>query len=337
MTYNRLILTVESHTQGEPTRLIVGGVIHVPGDTMRARQQHAARDLDWIRRSLMSEPRGHPDMYGGFIIPPATEDGDLGILYMDNEGFMDMCGHGTIGLCTVVSQLGLVNRTEPRTEIKIDTPVGRVNGFALWENGKVVRAGFWNVPSFCSHLSEKVRVDGFGTVEVGIAYGGNYFGILPAEKVGLDMHMDNMERIREVGLEVKRAINEQVDVRHPDLPEVGGVNIITFYGPPDHPEATYKNVHMFSNGQVDRSPGGTGTSAVLAYFHARGEFQADGEATVEGLAGGLFGGRFVKSWRENGLVKHTPEITGVAHIIGVNQYMLNSDDPMLEGIPRKNL
>lgn len=333
MTSKRLIITAESHTQGEPTRLIIGGVVHFPGDTMRARQAYAAAELDSVRKSLMAEPRGHPDMFGGFITPPATPDGDLGILYMDNEGFMDMCGHGTIGLCTVVSQLGLVPQTPPHTEIRIDTPVGRVNGFSDWEDGRVVRAGFRNVPSFCSHLAQRVEVDGFGPVEVGIAYGGNYFGILPAEAVGLEMDLRNMEEIRAVGMRVKEAINAQVDVRHPDLPEVTGVNIITFYGPPTRPDATYRNVHLFSNGQVDRSPGGTGTSAMLAYFLARGEFEAGSTATVEGLAGGLFGGRIVDSWREDGLVKNTPEVTGVARFTGVNHYWLDPADPMMEGIP----
>ena len=332
MSSKRLIISADTHTQGEPTRLVIGGVIHYPGKTMREKQTFAARELDSIRKSLMSEPLGHQDMYGGFITPPATDKGDLGILFMDNTGFMDMCGHGTIGLCTTVVELGLIEATPPRTEIQIDTPAGRVHGFAISQDGKVIRVGFQNVPSFCTNVCEQVAVDGIGNLEVGIAYGGNFFAILPAKAAGVDIEIRNMHAIREVGMKIKKAVNQQLDVKHPNLEEVSGVNIITFYGPSDNPQATYKNVHIFSGGQIDRSPGGTGTSAMLAYLTAKGDLNRHESATAEGLAGGLFGGKIVKTWQENGMTKHIPEISGAAFITGIHHFTLNTDDPMVEGI-----
>lgn len=328
----RLIVTCDSHTQGEPTRLVIGGIIHYPGATMREKQQYVARELDGVRRSLMGEPRGHHDMFGGFITPPATDTGDLGIIFMDNAGYLNMCGHGTIGLCTVVVEFGLVTATPPRTAIQIDTPAGRVEGYAISENGRVVRAGFRNVPAFCLMPNACVELNGYGTVDVGIAYGGNFFAILPAEALGLRLELDNQLAIRELGMQIKRAANEQLRVKHPQLSGVGGVDIVTFYGPAADPAASYRNVHVFGNGQVDRSPGGTGTSAMLAYLIARGEIAPEAEVTAEGLAGGLFQGKMVRHWQDDGLAYSTPDISGVAHATGLHYFTLDTADPMLEGL-----
>lgn len=331
ITNSRVVFTVDSHTQGEPTRFVVGGIIHFPGETMREKQRFASSELETIRKSLMGEPRGHIDMYGGFITAPATDTGDLGILFMDNYGLMDMCGHGTIGLCTAVVELGMIAATPPKTKIEIDTPVGRVTGFAFSEDGRVKRATFLGVPSFCTHIDADLTLNGVGKIKVGIAYGGNLFVVVPAESVKLDLGMHNSHLIREMGMKIKDAVNEQYDIRHPDLTEVAGVNIVTFFGPPVNPEATYKNVHVFSNGQIDRSPGGTGTSAMLAYMFKKGDNDGNQDVTVEGFAGGLFNGRIVDTWKDNGLTMHRPAISGSAFITGFNQFVLDSNDPMSEG------
>jgi proline racemase len=325
-------VTCDSHTHGEPTRLDIGGVIHYPGDTMRETQQFVATTLDTVRRSLMGEPRGHNDMFGGFITAPTTETGDLGIIFMDNEGYLDMCGHGTIGLCTVLVEHGLIEAKPPRTEIHIDTPAGRVEGYALTENGRVTRAGFQNVPAFCLIPRANIELEGIGTVEVGVAYGGNFFAILPAESVGLDLEFDNQMAIRKLGMQVKHAATEQLKVVHPKMPEVCGIDIVTFYGPPVDPAASYRNVHIFGNGQVDRSPGGTGTSAMLAYFIARGEISADSEVMSEGLAGGHFKGSIARSWDEDGMTYYTPDISGVAYTTGLHYFTLDTADPMSAGL-----
>jgi len=328
--FRRLVVTVDSHTQGEPTRLVIGGIIHYPGQTMREKQAYVAREYDPIRKALMGEPRGHRDMFGGYITPPATESGDLGIIYMDNSGYLDMCGHGTIGLCTAVVELGLVQPHPPRTEIQIDTPAGRVTGYALSTNGQVTRAGFRNVPSFCLSPSECIEVEGIGRLEVGIAYGGNFFAIVPATAAGVALTLDNMAQLRQVGMKIKHAANTQLTVQHPTIPEVSGIDIVTFYGLSDNPKARYKNVHIFANGQVDRSPGGTGTSGMLAYLIARGKLQPEETVVAEGLAGGLFEGRMAESWREGEMIYYTPEISGTAYLTGIHQFSLDLEYPTLE-------
>ena len=330
----RLVITSDSHTQGEPTRLVIGGVIHFPGKTMREKQQYVARELDSVRRSLMGEPRGHHDMFGGFITEPATDTGDLGIIFMDNDGYLDMCGHGTIGLCTTLVELGLVAATPPRTDIRIDTPAGRVDGYAISEDGRVVRAGFQNVPAFCLNPSQTIYLDDIGSLEVGVAYGGNFFALVPAESVGLRLSIDNQLAIRALGMKIKRAANEQIKVQHPQMPEVSGIDIVTFYGPAVDAGASYRNVHVFANGQVDRSPGGTGTSAMLAYLLARGDITPETEVTSEGLAGGCFKGKVVKRWDADGVMFCTPDISGVAHMTGIHNFTLDPADPMLEGFAR---
>jgi proline racemase len=178
----RLIVTCDSHTQGEPTRLVIGGVIHYPGDTMREKQQFVATTLDTVRRSLMGEPRGHNDMFGGFITAPTSETGDLGIIFMDNEGYLDMCGHGTIGLCTVLVEHGLIEAKQPRTEIHIDTPAGRVEGYALTENGRVTRAGFQNVPAFCLIPRANIEIEGIAGAPPASARAGRRPSSSPARR-----------------------------------------------------------------------------------------------------------------------------------------------------------
>jgi len=328
----RLIITADSHTQGEPTRLVIGGVIHYPGNTMQEKRNYIRQELDEVRRSVIGEPRGHQDMFGGFITAPVTDDAKLGIVFMDNHGYLDMCGHGTIGLATTVVELGLVPVTGDRTEIGIDSPAGFVQGYAITENGHVVRAGFHNVPAFCLGTAKEITVEGFGVLKVGIAYGGNFFAILPAESVGLSLEIDNQQRIRELGLMVKHAVNDQLTIQHPLNPDVSGIDIVTFYTTPKDATAKYRNVHVFADGQVDRSPGGTGTSAMLAYFLARGEINAEDVTVSEGLADGLFEGRIVKSWTENDVCFITPDISGRAFLTGVNSFYLDSNDPMLYGL-----
>ena len=240
-----------------------------------------------------------------------------------------MCGHGTIGLCTTLVELGFIKPNDPCTNIKIDTIAGRVNGYALSEHGQVTLAGFQNIPSFCVGIQEQVTIDDIGLIEVGIAYGGNFFAIVPAEAFGIKISLDNMSRIREVGRLIKRTVNEQLKVRHPLREDISGVDIVTFYGPPTHPQATYKNVHVFGDGQVDRSPGGTGTSALLAYLIAKGEIGSQESVVAEGIAGGLFQGRVVESWKENGVVYHTPDISGRAYLTGIHHFILDPQDPVL--------
>jgi proline racemase len=332
MLSKRLIITADSHTLGEPTRLVIGGIIHYPGGTMKEKQAYVAREYDSIRKALMGEPRGHRDMFGGFITPPATSDGDVGVVFMDNQGYLNMCGHATIGLLTTLGELGMVPITQLRTQVKIDTPAGRVTGYFLNENGRTFRAGFQNVPAFCARLGEQLVVDGIGEVEVGIAYGGNLFAILPADSVGIQLSLKNMAEIRKMGMKIKTAINQHMALRHPPIQGVAAVDIVTFYGPPDKEQAKYKDVHIFADGQVDRSPGGTGTSALLAYLAARGEIALQETIMVEGLAGGLFEGRLTEAWVDEGVTYYTPEVSGLAYLTGINLFYLNSEDPMLQGI-----
>ncbi len=332
MSSRRLIVTADSHTLGEPTRLVIGGIIHYPGATMKEKQAYVAREYDSIRKALMGEPRGHRDMFGGFITPSVTPDGDLGVVFMDNEGYLDMCGHATIGLCTTLGELGMVKITPPRTEVKIDTPAGRVSGYLLCENGRVSRAGFQNVPAFCVETGEKVVVDGIGEIEVGIAYGGNLFAIVPSESIGIQLNIGNMAEIRQKGMEIKASINKHIGMRNLPKKGIRAVDILTFYGPADKEQAAFKDTHVFANGQVDRSPGGTGTSALMAYLAAKGELALQETIMVEGLAGGLFEGKLTRAWMDGGITYYTPEVSGTAFLTGINHFYLNSEDPMLQGI-----
>lgn len=328
---SRLVITADSHTQGEPTRLVIGGVFHVPGATMQEKRDFLEQHHDDLRRSLLSEPRGHRDMFGAFLTPPATEDGHLGVVFMHNNGYLDMCGHGTIGLLTTVVELGLVEPQGQDGEIRIDTPAGRVTGRVTLEGGAVVQASFCNVPSFCLALDEQVEIQDLGKIEVSLAYGGNVFAVVPATAVGMQLKFRKEAQIRDLGMQIKQAANEQLDVRLPGQPEIHGIDIVTFYESAGDGDAAYRQVHVFGPGQIDRSPGGTGTSAMLAYFWARGEVEDSEPINFQGIAGGLFTGRIVKTWQEHGVTYHTPEVAGRAYVTGVHQFWIDPSDPMSQG------
>jgi proline racemase len=327
----RVIHCIETHTCGEPTRIVIGGLLDVPGDTIAAKQAYVREHLDHIRRALIHEPRGHRGMFGGILTPPVTSGAAAGVIWFDNTGYLNGCGHGTIGVGIALVETGLVPVEAPVTTFLLDSPGGLLRLRVRIGGNRACEASFENVPAFGVATDVEVTVPGLGTVKLDIAYGGNFFAILDAAQIGLDVRPDQASRLADAGRRIRDAVNSQVPVRHPTLPHLDRVEIVTFLSPPTRPGARTRSTHMFADGAIDRSPGGTGTSALMAALHAKRRLEIGEEIVTEGIVGGLFRGRLLREVRLGERNAVVAEVTGSAFVTGYHQFILDSDDPWLDG------
>lgn len=328
--YQKKFTTVDSHTMGEATRIIVDGFPELPGKTMMERKKYVEEHYDHYRTALMLEPRGHRDMFGALLTAPVHQEADLGVIFMDSGGYLNMCGHGSIGTATVAVETGMVEVTEPYTDVVLDAPSGIIRTRVKVENKKAKEVSILNVPAFLYKEGVKVDVAGYGLLSVDIAFGGSFFALIDAEKAGLDITMENVEDITDLGMKLLHKINQTVPVKHPYL-DITTVDLAEFYCKPVNPKATMKNVVIFGGAQADRSPCGTGTSAKLATLYAKGKIQLNEPFIYESITGSMFRGEAVKEIAIDKYKGIVPRITGSAHITGVNQWILDEDDPLEYG------
>jgi trans-L-3-hydroxyproline dehydratase len=293
--------------------------------------------MDGLRKILMWEPRGHADMYGAILTDPVTEDGDCGVLFLHNEGFSTMCGHGILGLAMAGVEAGVVplrNRHLPKEgdlTLRLDTPAGRVTAFAHLAGGRVERASFLNVPSFVYALDRPVRVPGIGSVPCDIAFGGAFYAFCRADALGVSLRPENFRAIMDLGMTVKRAVMEAVPIRHPFEEDLGFLYGTILVGPPEDPAHHSRNVCIFADGEVDRSPTGTGVSARAALHAVRGELAPGEPFTVEGILGTTFTGEVVENVRYGIHDAVIPRISGTSHITGRNEILVDPGDPLRDG------
>jgi proline racemase len=328
----RAIETVESHTQGMPTRVVVSGVDPIPGTTMFERREYARAHLDGLRRFLVEEPRGHASMSGAILMPACDPSADLGVLFIEVSGFLPMCGHATIGVCTVAIDKGLVTPREPETTIVLDTPAGIVRARVEVLAGVAKSVTFTNVPAFLAMRDVAAQVDGIGEVRFDLAYGGNFYAILPAEGAGLSLAPDEAPRIVEYGMRIMRAASEQLRFSHPAERRIDELRHVLFTSPPTVAGAHAKGAVVLHPGTIDRSPCGTGTSARMAQRYFRGEQRLDEEFLHESFLGSCFAGRLVEEVRlPNGQRAVVPRIRGRAWITGTARWDLDPDDPFPNG------
>ena len=325
------IRTIDSHTGGEPFRIIVGGMPDVHGSTILERRRYAKENLDHIRQALMLEPRGHPDMYGCIITPPDRPDSDLGVLFLHNEGYSTMCGHGIIALSTVMVETGWINVKEPVTEIKIDSPAGQIKSFVHVEDGKASKVSFLNVPSFVVELDCTVQVEGIGQVTYDLVFGGAFYAYVKAASVGVECRPENVRELIEKGTSIKRAIMQDREIRHPFDEDLGFLYGTIFVDEPQDPSHHSRNVCVFAEGEVDRSPTGTGVSGRLALHHARGELPLGQQITIESIIGSTFNGEVVEETEFGGYSAVIPKVEGTAHITGRHEFLIDPSDPLKDG------
>ncbi|MEJ2289972.1 MAG: proline racemase family protein [Deinococcales bacterium] len=331
MEFTRSYTTIDAHAAGEPLRIVTGGVPPIPGTTILEKRRWVREHLDEVRRALMWEPRGHADMYGGFVTPPVTPDADIGVIFMHNEGYSDMCGHGIIALATVLVAQGMVRRATPETRVGVDTPAGFVEAFVAWDGRRTGEARFTNVPSFLYRRDLTVTTASVGEVRVDVAFGGAFYAYLDAADAGLSLRHDAMERFKQVGDEIKQAVTEAIEVVHPLEPELRGIYGTIFSGPPTRADADQANVCIFADRQVDRSPTGTGTAGRVAQLVARGSLALGQPLANESAAGTLFTGRALRTAAIGPFEGVVPEIAGRAAIVGTNTWWIDPEDEVGDG------
>jgi proline racemase len=333
MRSSRYFAAVDSHTEGMPTRVITGGVGVIPGSSMAERRQYFLDNLDDIRTLLMYEPRGHGAMSGAILQPPTRPDADWGVLFIEVSGCLPMCGHGTIGVATVLVETGMVTVVEPVTTIRLETPAGLVQALVSVCDGHVESVTLRNVASFVTALDAEVKVPGLGTVAVDVAFGGNFYAITDLAALGIPFTPAEpavRQRMLDAGLAIMNAVTDQLAPVHPEQPEVSGCHHVYLTAPGS--SATHSRHAMAIHpGWFDRSPCGTGTSARMAQLHARNELGLDTDFVNESIIGSRFVGRLVGETTVGGLPAVIPTVTGRAWITGMGQYLLDPSDPFPAG------
>ncbi len=331
MRFKRLFTAIDSHTEGEPARIIVGGIPYIPGDTMFDKKRYIEEQQDDIRQLLMYEPRGHSGMSGAIVTAPTTPGADIGLIFVEVSGCLPMCGHDTIAACTVLLETGMLPAKEPITDLVVDTPAGIVRAQVEVREGGVKGVTFENVPAYLAVRDAEVEVPGVGRVVADISYGGNFYAILPAEMVGIPMEPQHAGDFVRVGRRIRSALGEKYAVVHPENPMIRGVSHVMFTAPAADPQATAKNAVIYGPSGIDRSPCGTGTSARMAQLHARGELALEQQFVHESIIGSLFYGKLVREARVGDYPAVVPTIRGRAYISGFNTIVLDPEDPFPRG------
>lgn len=326
----RTFHAVDSHTEGMPTRVVVGGVGVIPGATMNDKRLHFIEHLDDIRRLLMTEPRGHASMSGAILQPSTRDDCDWGVVYIEASGCLPMCGHGTMGVATVLVETGMVPVVEPVTQIRFDTPAGLVVADVAVENGRAASVTLANVPSFVERLDQVVEVPSLGPVPYSVAFGGNFYALVDLDALGLPFDRSRSTDILAAGLAIMEAINTTAPPHHPTIDGVDHVHHVEFIAPGSDARLS-RHAMAIHPGWFDRSPCGTGTCARMAELHARRELELDTDFVNESFIGSRFTGRLTGTTRVGDHQAVIPQITGRAWITGTAQYLLDPDDPFPAG------
>lgn len=331
MKAKRMFRTIESHTLGQPTRNVVSGFGNVPGKTMAEKFRHMKEHEDWFRKLLSYEPRGSDIMSGTLITEPCLPGTDVGVLFFEASGWLPMCGHDTMGVAVALIEGGLVEIQEPLTVIKLDTAAGVVRVEAKVNDGVVEEISFLNAPSLVLERKVKVNAGQYGELSLDICWGGNVYGILPAEAVGLAIEPSACGKLIEAAQTIAKKLNETMEIRHPELPFVDSVTHVEFSGPPKTKGADIQNCVVALPRLIDRSPCGTGTSAKAALLFEEGRLKVGDRFIHESLIGSLFSCEIIEETTVGGITAVRTKITGNACVTGYATWILDPKDPFPEG------
>jgi trans-L-3-hydroxyproline dehydratase len=325
------IKTIDAHAAGEPLRIIIEGFPEIVGNTILEKRKYMKENFDHLRKALLFEPRGHADMYGAIITKPERDNSDFGVLFLHNEGYSTMCGHGIIALTKVAIQTGMIELDDPITEIKIDTPAGLVLSFAKVRNGEVESVYFHNVPSFVLTTDLEFEVVGIGKVKFDVAFGGAFYAFVNADELGIVMKEKNFPVLIKKGMAIKNAVMRSFPIKHPFEEDLSFLYGTIFYGKPHSEGADTRNVCIFAEGEVDRSPTGTGVSARMALHHAKGEIGINQPMIIESIIGTKFTGSIIQTIRFGEYDAVIPQVEGNAFVTGRHEFLIDPEDPLKEG------
>ena len=325
----RSINVIDTHTECDPCRIVVGGIPHISGKTMIEKRNYFSQHLDDIRKFVIHEPRGHRDMFGAVLTEPVEEGSDFGIFFIDASGFMDLCGHGLMAAANVSTTFGFIAQ-KGKGILGIDTTAGTVQARINFDRGKVKDVTIKSVPSYLFEKDVPVKTSA-GTLNADISFSGNFFAFLQARQAGVELSPANIPAFVKLGMEVKNELNKNLKIIHPEFPHIDKIEIVEFFDKPNHPEARERNVLICGEGLVGRDPCGTGTCAKMATEVAKGHLAINEEYVGEGILGTIYRGRAVERARVGKYDAIIPEITGRTFVVGFCNFVLDQGDPMPNG------
>ena len=330
MKFERLMTTIDAHAEGMPIRLVTGGIPNIPGQTMAEKRDFVKQNLDHLRTFLVYEPRGHTNMFASILTTAVTDEAAFGVVFLSPWGYINMCGHGSMGIATIAVETGMVEAREPVTDILIDTPAGPVRVRVNVKNGKAKSTTLESVPSFL-YGTELIKVPDIGELPVDIAYGGNNFAIVEAKDLGITTCVDDVLNSESLLTQIKESVNRQVKVQHPKIDDIKGIEGVLISDSPANPKANVKNVALGPHGNIDRSPCGTGTCARLATQYFKGKLGLGETLATESIIGSIFYAKAVKEVSVGAIRAVVPEVTGSAFITGIHNFVMDEDDPFKYG------
>ena len=325
------IQTIDVHTCGEPLRIIISGFPKLKGKTLLEKRAHAKNSFDQLRKTIMWEPRGHADMYGAIIVSPDTPSADFGVIFIHNEGYSTGCGHAVIALTKAFIETGLIKKTEPITKLSMDVPSGFIRSFAELKNGEITSIGFLNVPSYVQKIDATINVPGLGNVRYDLAFGGAFYAFINVDQFNFDCTQEYHSELIEKGMLIKKTMLKSVIMDHPTNPEMNFLYGIIFIGSPKESSNHSRNVCIFAEGEVDRSPTGTGVSARAAIHYARGDISIGESITIESIIGSTFSVKVNEITTFGKYKAVIPEVKGTAFLTGKNSFWINPNDPLKNG------
>lgn len=332
MRFKRMFTTIDTHTCGDPTRTVIGGLPYIPGKTVVEKMMYLKNNADWIRKILMFEPRGNEVQSGAILTEPCSGEADIGVIYIEVGGYLYMCGHDTIGVATALIESGMIEPVEPYTHINLETPAGIVRVKVKVEDGIAKEVTFKNVPAFLFEKDIEIEIPEIGTVKVDVAYGGLFYAQVEASDFNLEAVLDEYKQLQYYGNIIKDKVNEKIKVYHPEKSFMNEVTHILFCGPAVTKEGSLKNACIIPPGSVSRSPCGTGTSARLATLHSKGLLSKDELFNHESaMTQTIFKGRVLEETKVGEFDAIIPEITGSAYVTGMHTFVIDPDDPLKEG------
>lgn len=330
MDFSKLISTVDMHVEGEPLRIITGGIPQIKGENQQEKRTYCIEHLDYIRQFLMYEPRGHEGMYGCIITPPSSEESDFGVLFMHNEGWSTMCGHGIIAVITMKCETETVDSDVTHKDFTIDTPAGLVRAKAELEGGKIQSVSFKNVDSFVYLENLKINVNDIN-LEIDVVFGGAFYVIVNNQLLNLEQEKCNLSYFQEWGKLIKEKVENNYDIQHPLQSDLQNIYGVIFSEKSSEKKVDWKNITIFADRQIDRSPCGTGTGAKAAQLFSKGFLKKKEIFTNQSITKGVFKCKIFETSKVNQYKAVVPEITGKASIISFNHFVLDEKDAQPNG------
>lgn len=325
------IETIDAHTGGEPLRIFKSGLPEIKGSTVLERRRYFRENYDHLRTSTMFEPRGHADMYGAILVPANTADGDFGVFFIHNEGYSTMCGHAIIALSKILTETSMIEKEGDEFELKIDTPAGRIVSIVKRKHGKIESVSFRNVPSFVLLKDKEIEVEGIGNVKFEVAYGGAFYAFVNADEIGLGLQPSDYNQVIDWGKRIKNAVMQNFEIKHPFEQDLSFLYGTIFTGKANDAKNHSRNVCVFAEGEVDRSPTGTGVSARAAIHYFKNEIKKDELIRIESILDSCFEVKVVEETEFGGYPSVIPEVSGTAYITGEHKFYFDPEDPLVKG------